>query len=88
MYNVVFSPEALEDREWFKLHTNDSVKKKIVNLLKELQEHPYMGTGQPEKLSHNLSGCMSRRINKEHRFLYRVDEDNHIVEVLQLKGHY
>lgn len=42
MYNVVFSPEALEDREWFKLHTNDSVKKKIVNLLKELQEHPYI----------------------------------------------
>ena len=88
MYEVVFAPEALEDREWFKLHTNKSVQKKILDLLRELEQHPYQGTGQPERLSYNLSGYMSRRINRDHRLLYIVNEGKRTVEVLQMRGHY
>ncbi len=41
-----------------------------------------------EKLKKNLSGYMSRRINKEHRIIYRIDELNKIVTIISFKGHY
>jgi toxin YoeB len=45
-------------------------------------EHPTTGTGQPEKLKHNLAGLYSRRINKKHRLVYSIKEK--IVTVLVL----
>ena len=42
---------------------NIATIKKIEKLFKELSEHPYTGTGQPEQLRNNLSGYWSRRIN-------------------------
>ena len=62
--------------------------KKLKSLLAELQEHPRTGTGQVELLKHYKEETWSRRINKEHRLVYRIHED--IVEVLVLSayGHY
>ncbi|PWH86234.1 Txe/YoeB family addiction module toxin [Brumimicrobium oceani] len=48
----------------------------------------YTGTGKPEQLKHELSGYWSRRINKEHRIVYEVFEEENKVVVLSLKGHY
>ena len=62
--------------------------KKLKSLLVELQEHPRTGTGQVEQLKHYEEETWSRRINKEHRLVYRIHDD--IVEVLVLStyGHY
>ena len=60
--------------------------KKDINLLNELSEHPFEGTGKPEALKHQLSGMWSRRINQEHRIVYEVIGD--IIFIYSLKGHY
>ncbi|WP_244140838.1 Txe/YoeB family addiction module toxin [Kaistella flava (ex Peng et al. 2021)] len=52
----------------------------------ELVEYPFTGTGKPEPLKHNLSGLWSRRINKEYRLIYEVE--NQTVFILSAYGHY
>lgn len=47
---------------------------------------PFSGTGKPEPLKGNLFGFWSRRIDKEHRLVYRVREDG--IEIAQCRGHY
>lgn len=46
------------------------------------------GIGKLEALKYNLSGFQSRRINNEHRIIYTIDENNKIIEIYSLKGHY
>ena len=66
---------------------NKTILNKILLLVKSIIEEPYNGIGKPEPLKHNLSGCWSRRIDKEHRLVYEVDDDTKIT-ILSLKGHY
>ena len=87
-YRLILSDKAKEDLELFKRTGQQLVVKKIAKLLKELKEHPYTGTGKPEPLKYELSGCWSRRITQEHRMTYKVIDDQVIVEVLAFKGHY
>lgn len=63
---------------------------KITALIEDIQLHPFTGIGKPEPLKHQLSGKWSRRINKEHRLIYKVTEENtiEILNILSLKGHY
>ena len=56
-------------------------------LFKELAEQPFEGTGKPVLLKHDLAGLWSRRINREHRLIYKV-EDQKIVIVQSAYGHY
>ena len=86
-YTLHFSPKALEDITYFK-KSEPSLKNKINRLFSELQVHPETGIGQPEKLRFDLAGYLSRRINLEHRLLYQIDEDNHKVYIISLRGHY
>lgn len=65
---------------------NKAVLNKILTFSEELAEHPFTGTGKPEPLKHNLSGLWSRRINKEHRLVYEVENDT--VFILSAFGHY
>ena len=62
--------------------------KTLKKLLDELQIHPRTGTGKVEQLKHYAEETWSRRINKEHRLVYRIYDD--VVEVLVLStyGHY
>ncbi len=87
-YTLEYKDKALEDIQYFKSLGDETIKRKINALLDELEEHPLTGTGKPEKLKQNLSGYMSRRINHEHRLLYRIDEDTKIVTIISFKGHY
>ncbi len=73
------------------LHTkagNKSTLKKIDKIFKELSEHPYTGTGNPEQLKYELSGFWSRRINQKDRIIYKVNEDIVTVYVVSAIGHY
>ncbi len=63
---------------------------KITALIENIQLHPFEGIGKPEQLKPQLSGRCSRRINQEHRIIYKVTEENtiEILDILSLKGHY
>ena len=65
---------------------NPKFASKILRLFDEIRDTPYYGTGKPEPLKHEFSGCWSRRIDKEHRLVYRVE--NEIVIILSCRFHY
>lgn len=83
-----FTPDAKKDLEWWKQHGDAASKRKIQQLLTEMEEHPRTGTGKPELLSGDLSGVWSRRINQEHRILYEIHDKVLLVLVLSMKYHY
>ncbi|PTN07796.1 Txe/YoeB family addiction module toxin [Mangrovibacterium marinum] len=85
---VIFKIEALTDLKCWKQSGNKAAQRKIQTLLKEISRTPYVGGGQPEPLKYELTGYWSRRINKEHRIVYRVNEANDTVEIHSLRGYY
>lgn len=80
--------DADEDLLFWMKTGNKSIQKKINQLLTSIQATPYSGIGKPEALKHNLSGLWSRRINSEHRLVYEIDENQNLITVHSLKGHY
>ncbi|MDG2318124.1 MAG: Txe/YoeB family addiction module toxin [Flavobacteriaceae bacterium] len=49
---------------------------------------PYHGIGKPEQLKGTLSGFWSRRISREHRLVYRVNDEKNQIEVISMRFHY
>ena len=82
---VVFSDEAWEDYLYWQ-ETDRSMVRRINQLIKDIRRSPYEGIGKPEPLKHQLAGWWSRRIDAEHRFVYRVTEN--AVEIATLRHHY
>ena len=87
-YSLDFTKTALSDIEKHKKSGDRATLKKIRKLLNELMEHPRTGTGQPEKLKHDLEGLYSRRINKKHRLIYDIQDQVVTVLVLSAYSHY
>jgi len=87
-FRVIVSETAIKDIARHKKSGNKASVNKIAVILKELEEHPYSGTGQPEQLKYNLSGLWSRRINHTDRLIYQVQENIITVEVVSAMGHY
>jgi len=87
---VVFSEKAENDLVFWKKSGNKVIVKKISQLIKAIQENPFEGIGKPEALKHNLNGKWSRRIDREHRIVYEILDDNtiEILSIISLKGHY
>ena len=82
---LVFSEQAWEDDLHWQA-TDRKVLQRIHVLIKEVSRSPFEGIGKPEPLRHALSGYWSRRINDEHRMVYRVDRDS--LWIAQLRYHY
>ena len=80
-----FSANAWEDYLYWQ-GTDKSILKRINVLIKDIHRSPFDGIGKPEPLKHALSGIWSRRINDEHRIVYRVDGD--VLFIAQLRYHY
>ncbi|SDA84421.1 toxin YoeB [Algoriphagus alkaliphilus] len=87
-YGLVFTPKAVEGIEKLKKSGNIPLIKKLKKLLLELSDHPFTGTGQPELLKHDFAGFWSRRLNREHRIVYAVDQKIIKVSVISVLGHY
>lgn len=83
---IVFSPESLQDLQFWKQSGNVKIQNRIMQLLESIKVTPFEGLGKPEALKHNWSGYWSRRINKEHRLIYKTENERIIVA--QLRGHY
>ena len=87
-YRLRFTSNAIKDIEYHKKSGDKKVLKKIEVLLEELTKHPKTGTGQPEKLKHDLEGYYSRRINRKHRLVYDIQDDIITVVILNAYSHY
>ena len=83
---IVFLPTALDDLQFWKQSGNAIILKRIRQLLEAIQMNPYSGIGKPEGLKHNWAGKWSRRINQEHRLIYKVE--NNRITVYALRYHY
>ena len=82
---VAFSSNAWDDYLYWQ-KTDKTILKRINSLIKDIQRIPYEGIGKPEVLKHGLSGYWSRRINAEHRIVYKVVDDT--IFIAQLRYHY
>ena len=85
MRSIFFMPKAWQDLGWW-IKNDIKVVKKIYSLLESSAKTPFEGIGQPEGLKANYSGYWSRRINLEHRIVYKVEQDQIVVH--SLYGHY
>ena len=80
-----FKPQAFDDlQHWVK--TNPRMAKRLLKLIEDTKRNPYGGIGKPEQLKNELSGAWSKRIDGEHRMIYRVK--NEILIIAQARGHY
>ncbi len=77
--------EAWEDYLYWQ-QNDKAVLKKLNALIKESMRTPFEGTGKPEPLQENMNGFWSRRINLEHRLVYKVE--NEAIYILQCRYHY
>ena len=86
-YNLDYSDDALAGLA--KLAKNEPMAfKKAKSLLKELESHPYTGTGHPHPLKEDRAGQWARSISKKHRLVYQVEDQQVLVLVLSAYGHY
>ena len=82
---LIFAENAWEDYLYWQ-KTDKKLLKRINLLIREITRDLFEGIGKPEPLKHALSGYWSRRINDEHRVVYKIDHDSLLI--LQLRFHY
>ena len=82
---LVFAEQAWEDYLYWQAQDKKMLKR-INALLKEIIRTPFEGTGKPEALKHALAGYWSRRIDEEHRLVYKALPEE--IWVVQLRYHY
>ena len=81
----IWTDSAWEDYLYWQTQ-DKKLLKRINELIKDAEREPFSGLGKPEPLRGELSGFWSRRINSEHRLVYRIN--NGVLEILSCRGHY
>lgn len=85
MNKVTFEKRVFKDfTDWAII--DKKIHKRIVDLIFDILRHPFTGIGKPEPLKHELKGYWSRRINDEHRLVYKVEGD--AIIIIACKYHY
>jgi len=82
---LIFSETAWDDYQYW-IKTDKKILKRVNALIQDIQRSPFSGIGKPEMLKHGLSGYWSRRINDEHRIIYKIEADS--VFIAQARYHY
>ncbi len=82
---LIFAEKAWDDYLYW-LKADKKMLNRINNLIKDIKREPFEGIGKPEPLKHALSGYWSRRLNDEHRIIYKVHDDS--ILIAQLRYHY
>lgn len=86
MREIILNKKAVDQiDEWFKI--NPKIVKTIWELIKEIQRSPFEGKGKPEPLKYQYAGYWSRRIDHEHRLIYKITGQGEIM-IVSCKGHY
>lgn len=82
---LIFSEQAWSD--YLHWQQNDKkILKRINMLIESIRRSPFEGIGKPEPLKHQFSGYWSRRIDSEHRLIYRIESD--AILIAQVRYHY
>lgn len=82
---LIFAEKAWEDYLYWQ-KTDKKILNRINTLIRDIKRSPFEGLGKPEPLKHALSGYWSRRINDEHRMVYKINGDSLLIA--QLRFHY
>ena len=85
MRSISFDPYVWDDF-MFWLSSDRKTARRITRLIAEIQRDPFAGIGKPEPLKGELSGYWSRRIDDEHRLVYRADDSE--IKILKARYHY
>lgn len=85
---IVFLPQAIADRDYWKRTGNKRIMRRISALLADMLLHPFEGIGKPEPLKGDQHGLWSRRITDEHRLVYSVSSGRIYLYVLSMRFHY
>ena len=85
LYTIKFSKQAEKDKLKLKSSNLDKNCKNILNLM---MENPFCYPPSYEKLTGELSGLYSRRINRQHRIVYEVDEEKKEIHIIRMWTHY
>jgi len=85
---VQWTKKAIKEAKY--LHQKDRESyNKLIELIAEIEQTPFTGTGKPEPLKHQLKGWWSRRINQKDRLVYRVSgKTPQILVIASCRGHY
>ncbi len=84
-YRILFSKEALKDKKKLKDAKLEDTTKKILNLM---MTDPFGYPPSYEKLTGELYGLYSRRINRQHRIVYEVNEQKKEIHIYRMWTHY
>ncbi len=82
---ITIKTNAQKDLDYFSKN-NEKKLERIFELLEDIEKNPFKGIGKPEKLKYDLTGCWSRRIDREHRLVYKVQKNEIII--LSCRYHY
>ncbi len=85
MRDIQFTPIAFEQYNSWNTD-NKAIYNRLNKLIIETARTPFEGTGKPEALKHDMKGYWSRRINDEHRLVYRVEDT--FIKIIACKLHY
>ncbi len=80
-----FSSDAWRDYLYWQTQDKKTLRR-INELLRDIERGGYGGVGKPEPLKKNLTGFWSRRIDEQHRLVYRITDN--VCEIIQCRGHY
>ena len=83
--NKLFTENGWEGYMYWQL-TDKKMVKKINSIIKDIERNPYEGIGKPEPLRFDLAGLWSRRINSEHRLIYKIEGNS--MFILACRHHY
>lgn len=87
-YSIEISKEALADLSKIKRSGKKADISKIEKIFSELEIHPTIGIGKPEKLKYKTENVWSRQINKKDRLIYEIIDHEVVVIVISALGHY
>ena len=85
MYKIVYTRQGLKEK---RTAEKAGLGEKVSKLLDVLKDDPFQTYPHYEKLVGNLSGAYSRRINRQHRLVYMVYEEEKVVKVISVWAHY
>ncbi len=83
---IVYSDRAKKEIAYWKKSGNAAIQERITKLLESIEQSPFSGIGKPEALKYDLAGYWSRRVNNEHRLVYKVEGKR--LTVLSMRFHY
>ncbi len=83
---IEYAAKAVEDILFWEKSGQVGIQKRITALIAEIEKTPFNGIGKPEPLKYDYTGYWSRKINEEHRLIYKVTDNK--IYIASLKGHH